>query len=124
MIDDSGEFITLTTGELFEIERPSFYTPDGVGLSIAEWLECCEELDKQRRIRETYIGHYRVSTVYIGVDMAFWNPFPLIFETMVFGPEGIIYCDRYPFREIAKAGHRAIVRQMEHGAHRKEWIDE
>jgi len=40
---------------------------------------------KSRRVANTELGSVRVSTVFLGLDPAFGDGPPLLFETMVFG---------------------------------------
>lgn len=51
-----------------------------------KWAEWMEDISK-RRVDETLLEGYRISTVFLGLDHGFgpsWKA-PLIFETMVFG---------------------------------------
>lgn len=64
-----------------------------------------------KRVEETWVGPWRVSTVFLGMDL---NPLGgeiLLFETMVFyGGDGWeLYCARYPSWEKAVEGHWAAV---------------
>lgn len=53
---------------------------------------------------------YRVATVGLGVNHAFGDGPPIIFETMVFGPENADeYMQRYATEEQARAGHAETV---------------
>jgi hypothetical protein len=53
---------------------------------------------------------YRVSTVWLGVNHAFGGGPPIIFETMVFGPENTDeYMQRYATEAEARAGHAETV---------------
>ena len=54
-----------------------------------------------------------VSTVWIGINHNFSGEGPpLIFETMVFGSEGDLYCERYATEEQAREGHAATLRRL------------
>jgi hypothetical protein len=61
-------------------------------------------------------GDVRVSTLFLGLDQAFfWGGPPLLWETMTFGPEGIQYQERYKTRAEAEAGHaRALELAKQH----------
>lgn len=53
-------------------------------LRWAKWFETCE-----RRIRLTRVGHYHVSTVFLGLDHRFYGDGPpILFETMIFCETG------------------------------------
>lgn len=73
-----------------------------------------------RRVAETTVGPYWVSTIWLGVDHGFpltgpGRPRkPVIFETMVFAPDGDapwadIDCRRYCTEDEARAGHEETV---------------
>lgn len=54
--------------------------------------------------------NYRVSTVWLGVNHSFGDEPPIIFETMVFGPDNADeYMQRYATEEQARAGHAETV---------------
>jgi len=53
-----------------------------------------------------------VSTVWIGINHRFGGGPPLIFETMVFGPEREVYCQRYSTEEQAREGHAVAMRKL------------
>lgn len=78
------------------------------------------ETSDQRRIGDTTVGKYWVSTVFLSINHQ-WNENlpPLIFETMVFIGQDMSseqYCDRYTTEEQAKAGHDKVVAYItEHG---------
>lgn len=77
-----------------------------------------EALMAYKRVKETTIGPYWISTVWIGLDMGFsmdGSHTPLVFETMIFATEGHeakadldLYCDRYPTLNAAEAGHEEV----------------
>src|SRR5215469_5778666 len=50
--------------------------------NLLEWGEWLETAD--RRVDETFIGKYRVSTVFLGLDHRFGKGKPILFETMIF----------------------------------------
>jgi hypothetical protein len=49
---------------------------------LMEWAEWFETAD--RRVFETFVGAYRVSTVFLGLDHSFGHGPPVLFETMIF----------------------------------------
>lgn len=91
-----------------------------------EWMEHSVE----RRIDETMIGNFRISTVFLGLDHNFSRPFPvpdgyqpIIFETMIFNmidkskyhrtrEEFEDFCERYTTHEAALEGHRRAVKMV------------
>jgi hypothetical protein len=84
--------------------------------------------DSPRRIVKQTQFHRRgnkflVSTVHLVVNHA-WMPgdLPLIYETMVFSDHprwDTIMWSRYPFRGIAKAGHKLAVREVQESVRKK-----
>lgn len=67
-----------------------------------------------KRVREAYVRDYRVSTVWLGFDQGFvpFNRQPLIFETMVFGPNDHRERLLYSTEEEAVEGHFAILHRL------------
>ena len=76
---------------------------------LLEWGRWFETAD--RRVAETTIGDYWVSTVFLGLDHSFGGAVPLLFETMVFKKGSSIDLDgkRYTFWDEAEAGHNTLV---------------
>ena len=65
--------------------------------TLMEWAEQLEEMTKAhtKHVADDYISGKRISTVWLGLNHQYFNGPPLIFETMVFDPEGSghdIYC--------------------------------
>jgi hypothetical protein len=84
---------------------------DGEEIPLLEWANMFGDINK-RRIGETIIGKYKISTVLLGVDYSWGEGSPLIFETMVFPLDGNYvedYCGRYTTKEKAAMGHYFIV---------------
>jgi hypothetical protein len=84
--------------------------------TLIEWGMWCWRKDRQRIIQQDEIAGYLVSTVFVGVNMAFSAEAPpLWFETMVFADPEIIrnslrreeasYQRCYTTLAEAKAGH-------------------
>lgn len=82
-----------------------------------------------RRVGETFIGEYRVSTIFLGVDLNFRDTgLPVLFESMVFGPkidqvkmldgtthtfeESSCYQLRYHTYDEAEWGHEALCQEI------------
>ena len=92
---------------------------------LLEWAVWFEEAD--RRVVETTIGPYWVSTVFLGADHGFMGRV-LLFETMVFDKSGgekraalDVFADRYATWDEAIAGHaNAVAMVLAHAANRKQ----
>ena len=91
--------------------RPEFYDRAGQPIDAQEWARLFE--DDSQEVGNTIVGAYRVSTVWIGIDHSWGAGPPLIFETMVFGPESSggfdLDCRRYSTEDEARAGHDEMV---------------
>lgn len=92
-----------------------YYNRDGTAFngSYAEWCNVFGKTD--RNVEKTKVGNDRwiVSTVFLGFDHSFGKGKPLIFETLVMGPEpydGICY--RYSNETEAVEGHEAVVQLL------------
>ena len=83
-----------------------YYDRQGQPLTLMEWAHRFEDWD-YKRIAQTVVGKYNVSTVWLGADHQFGEGPPLIFETMVFPGEAD--CERYTTEQEALAGHAAMV---------------
>jgi hypothetical protein len=100
------------------------YDKEGKPLELFEWAHLLEDMD-YRRVGETQVGAWWVSTVWLGLDHNFSlsaEATPLIFETMVFkrpcpkDEQGRDYfCDRYATLADAIAGHEDIVDKLRAG---------
>lgn len=55
----------------------------------------------------------KVSTVFLGLDHAFGNGPPILFETLVFGGKHDGECERYSTWDEAVAGHARFVAKVE-----------
>lgn len=74
-----------------------YYILDGktpVPADLMAWARWYETAD--RSVAKSAVGPYRVSTVFLGLNHQFGEGPPLLFETMVFGPEGAddVWCER------------------------------
>lgn len=88
-----------------------YYGRDGSPLNLAAWCALLED-DDYRHVAKTEVGPYLVSTIWLGLDHNFFGTGPpIIFETLVFGPEfsGEIDGRRYPTEADALAGHEEFV---------------
>ena len=98
--------------------------PLGNPISMFEWCVCNESV--QKHVAEDYFvisekedESIRVSTVWLGLDHAYLNQMPLIFETMIFGIKDDEELDRYQERygslSEAEEGHgRAMTLVIEY----------
>lgn len=80
--------------------------------NLEAWLqESKEEWEKDRHIGLDVIEGFRVSTVFLVLDHG-WNGEPVLFETMIFGPEDHRlndYQERYHTHAEAVEGHQTAV---------------
>lgn len=80
--------------------------------NIMEWAEYFQEAD--RRVARDECEQYVVSTVFLGLDHNYFGGDPILFETMVFLPEGESGdMDRYHTWADALAGHERIKSMLE-----------
>lgn len=88
------------------------YDREGRPLDLWAWASLLED-PAQRHVRKSRIGPFRVSTIWLGIDHSFGCPGPpLIFETMIFGPEDhplTDWCTRAPTEEVALSVHREAI---------------
>lgn len=89
---------------------PMYFDQDGQPMDMMEWARQYEDT-ASRILGRTQVGAYRISTVWLGLNHAFLGGPPLIFETMVFGPDSGHDIDmvRYHTKEAALAGHDEMV---------------
>ena len=98
----------------FPRKKGTYFDYKGNPISFWEWGELRHD---HCRIAVDTIGEFRISTVYIGMDLAlFSSEFPVIFETMIFtdndDEEFEFYRELYSFEEQAKEGHKKAVRKV------------
>lgn len=97
-MDSNGRYVLDANG--VPVEEPDL-------MKWAQWLETAD-----RRVAVDTVNHFRVSTVFLGLDHRFGRRGPpLLFETMVFyeGTARDQLCCRYATREQAEQGHKEIV---------------
>lgn len=98
--------------------KPLLYKLDenknAVPCDASEWLAPTKSTTEARRVAESYIGPFRVSTVFLGVDHAHGNGAPLLFETMVFIIDDPIdtYSRRYSTWTEAEKGHAETLTRL------------
>jgi hypothetical protein len=88
----------------FDIGEPG--DPD-YGDKLVAWAKAFEETD--RRVAFTTVGVVDVSTVFLGLDHAWFGGAPQIFETMVFIDHESVECERCATWAQAEAQHQAVV---------------
>lgn len=81
------------------------HTP--VPVPLLEWASWFNV--ENRRVADDVVGEVRVSTVFLGIDHAFGNGPPLLFETMIFGGEHDEDQRRYSTWGEAAAGHAEML---------------
>jgi hypothetical protein len=81
---------------------------------LMEWAKQFETID--RHVGEDDVDNHRISTVWLGLDHNYWGGPPLVFETMVFKPNGEEnYCVRYTTWDEAVGGHQKAVQWVKDG---------
>src|SRR5690348_11829956 len=85
------------------------YDKNGKPLSLMAWATLLEDRD-YKRVASSQIGQYLISTVWLGLNHNYDGGKPLIFETMVFGPDDEEYTERYSTEAEALAGHKRAVK--------------
>lgn len=106
-----------------------YYDRTGKRIGLLEWARLHEDIE-YKRVALTDVGHYRVSTVWLGINHNFGQGPPIIFETMIFDtskqtvsiitgesyPEDVGQ-DRYSTEVAALAGHdQAVAWCREHAS--------
>ena len=90
-----------------------YFDRSGNPQSFQEWAKGLGRDMTKKRVAETTLPNGRwVSTVWLGLNHAFGDGPPLIFETMVFTSREELQeedCDRYSTEDEAVAGHARMV---------------
>ncbi len=93
----------------------TYYDRKGNPISYEAYILSCRSPDS-RRVDYTVGDGWIVSTIHLGLNHAYDDGSPLIFETIVFDEgNNSEFCDRYYTEEEAKYGHKMIVLAMELG---------
>lgn len=74
------------------------------------------EIDRRRVAWTKLDGDVEVSTVFLGIDHAWGDSPPRLFETMVFRTDGGDECWRYSTWADSAAGHERVVAALRSGA--------
>jgi len=84
---------------------------EGQPIDMYEWGRLFSDTSGRIIGRTELPGGVHISTVWIGIDHSFGQGPPLIFESMVFGPDSSrdLDCMRYATREQAEEGHSVLV---------------
>jgi len=92
----------------------SYYDRQGNPIDMTTWANMAEDMTL-KRVASTDLAKVWVSTVWLGLDHAFMDGPPLIFETMIFKRDGAEidwceeYAERYSTEAAALAGHDRAV---------------
>ena len=84
---------------------------EAVPCELMEWATTFSETD--RHVALTMVGDVKISTVFLGLNHAYGNGDPLLFETMVFGGPLDQEMNRYTTWEEAELGHTVMVKAVE-----------
>ncbi len=93
--------------------RPRYYNLHGHTPVPCETEGWRLQDDETRRVGETNVGRYRVSTVFLGLDHSFGGDMPMLFETMVFFGPHSLWCARCSTWDQAEAQHQDGVVEAE-----------
>jgi hypothetical protein len=98
-----------------------FYDRSGRPIALERWAQLMED-PEYRIVDQTLVnGRWQVSTVWLGLDHAWWGPPPVIFETTVSDHTGKNSlarhheweCRRYSTEADARRGHDEMVSLVE-----------
>lgn len=88
-------------------------------LTWGRWMQTAD-----RHVADTHFGDVRVSTVFLGLDHAFWGEGPpVLWESMVFGGPLDGESRRYSSGADADAGHTALCRAVTDAASHPPSVD-
>jgi len=93
-----------------------YYDRDGNPIeSGVEWGKYHVD-PEYKRVASSYVAGKHISTVWVGMNMAFRNGPPIIFETMVFSEDADDgFMQRYATEEEALLGHLEVLRRLKVG---------
>lgn len=92
-----------------------YYILDGhepVPATFEQWAAKNISFPKEWLIARDTVGDYEISTVFLSLDRNLGSGPPILFETMIFGPEGgklSLRTRRYPTWDAAEKGHATVV---------------
>jgi len=94
-------------------ERPKYYLLNGKETQPATLEQWAKFMQDGNRLILRFIGReFEVSTVFLGLDHAWGDEEPVLFETMVFGGKHDQYQERYSTYEEAEEGHNRILQMV------------
>ena len=101
--------------KLLQQRGPNYYDRNGTPMTLWEWAAKLEGDESYRIVRQTTVGPYWISTVWLGLNHRVMPGPPLIFETMVFGSGddddmSDLDGERYSTEKEARSGHARFVR--------------
>lgn len=82
--------------------------------NLLKWAEWFENSRTQRVVAQNILPNgYYVSTVFLALDYSWGGKYPVLWESMVFRPEGGSECEieRYKSRKQAEIGHKLLVKK-------------
>jgi len=92
-----------------------YYVMDGDDIRQVDVREWAVMFDRDsRRIGLDQIGDMSVSTVFLGLNHAYDDGPPLLFETLVSGGPASDEMERYSTKAEAIAGHQRMVERCRH----------
>jgi hypothetical protein len=87
-----------------------YYDRQSRPISHEQWMAEFSRSHGRRHVASTDLKELgRVSTVWMGLNHAYDDGPPLIFETMIFGGPMDQYMDRYTTEDQARTGHEFLV---------------
>ena len=109
---------------MFGLDKNMFFDKEGNPCSVEFWNEHFQDFEYKRIAKDEYGTVGIVSTVWLGMNHAWGDGPPLIFETMVFGvPKWEDYQDRYSTLAEAQEGHKRVVAAIYSGLTADEFWD-
>ena len=77
--------------------------------TIVDYGKWLQENPEKKAVKQEHIGDIFISTVFLGLDHAWFSDIPVLWETMIFGGEHDRYMDRYTSHEDSLEGHQAAL---------------
>lgn len=92
------------------MENYYYILEDKIAKPVEDMMEWAKYFESANRVvKKTKLTYCEVSTVFLGINHAFGNGKPILFETMIFGGEHNEYCERHSTWEEAEAGHQKAI---------------
>lgn len=80
-----------------------------VAVDMLQWAEWSGDQTKKIVKQNNFPDGVRVSTVFLGLDHAWGNEIPILFETMIFGGEHDQFQEHYSTWAAAEEGHQRAI---------------